>query len=140
VGDLNEFQTRKQKIDVLLKEQGWDVNDRSKIVLEVDTKQSDFTKQDYKRVNETRRNNAESKYADYLLLDSTGKPLAIIEAKRTTKDPLLGQKQAEEYADDIKAQTWNWFHKHEILKKLNYFSLLYISKLFRNRQYKINNY
>ncbi|AKB24774.1 Type I restriction-modification system, restriction subunit R [Methanosarcina sp. MTP4] len=103
--DLNEFQTRKQKIDVLLQEQGWDVNDRSKIVLEVDTKQSDFAKQDYKRVNETRRNDSESKYADYLLLDSTGKPLAIIEAKRTTKDPLLGQKQAEEYADDIKAQT-----------------------------------
>lgn len=54
--DLNEFQTRKQKIDILLKEQGWDVDDRSKIVLEVDTKQSDFKKQDYKQVNETRRN------------------------------------------------------------------------------------
>jgi len=35
--DLNEFQTRKLKIDFLLKEQGWDVNDRSKFVLEVDT-------------------------------------------------------------------------------------------------------
>jgi type I restriction enzyme R subunit len=103
--DLNEFQTRKLKIDVLLKEQGWNVDDRSKVVLEVDTKQSDFKKQDYKQVNETRRNDAESKYADYLLLDGTGKPLAIIEAKRTAKDPLSGQKQAEEYADDIKAQT-----------------------------------
>ena len=40
--DLNEFQTRKLKIDVLLKEQGWDVGDRSKVVLGVDTKQSDF--------------------------------------------------------------------------------------------------
>ena len=40
--DLNEFQTRKQKIDIFLKEQGWDVGDRSKVVLEVDTKQSDF--------------------------------------------------------------------------------------------------
>jgi len=103
--DLNEFQTRKLKIDVLLQEQGWDVGDRSKIVLEVDTKQSDFKKQDYMQVNETRRNDSESKYADYLLLDGTGKPLAIIEAKRTAKDPLSGQKQAEEYADDIKAQT-----------------------------------
>lgn len=103
--DLNEFQTRKLKIDVLLKEQGWDIGDRSKVVLEVDTKQSNFKKQDYKQVNETRRNDAESKYADYLLLDSTGKPLAIIEAKRTLRDPILGQKQAEEYADDIKAQT-----------------------------------
>ena len=40
-----------------------------------------------------------------MLLDSTGNPLAIIEAKRTAKDALMGQKQAEEYADDIKAQT-----------------------------------
>lgn len=38
--DLNEFQTRKQKIDVLLKEQGWDEDDRSKVILDVDTKAS----------------------------------------------------------------------------------------------------
>lgn len=43
VMDLNEFQTRKQKIDVLLKEQGWIVGDKSKVIIEVDTKQSDFT-------------------------------------------------------------------------------------------------
>ncbi|KKG32706.1 type I restriction endonuclease subunit R [Methanosarcina mazei] len=104
MSNLNESQTREQKIDVLLYEQGWNVTDRSKVVLEVDTKQSDFKKQDYKQINETLRNDAESKYADYLLLDGTGKPLAIIEAKRTAKDPRLGQKQAEEYADDIKAQ------------------------------------
>jgi len=40
--ELNEFETRKQKIDVLLKEQGWKVGDRSKVIQEVDTKQSDF--------------------------------------------------------------------------------------------------
>ncbi|ATU08595.1 type I restriction endonuclease subunit R [Methanohalophilus portucalensis] len=102
--DLNELETRKQKIDVLLKEHGWDISDRSKVVVEVDTKQSDFNKQVYKQVNETRKNKSESKYADYLLLDDLGDPIAIIEAKRTSKDPVLGQKQAEEYADDIKAQ------------------------------------
>jgi type I restriction enzyme R subunit len=48
---------------------------------------------------------AESKYADYILLDSAGAPLAVVEAKRTSKDPLVGQKQAEEYADDIRSQT-----------------------------------
>ncbi len=75
------------------------------MLFEVDTKQSNFKKQIYKQVNETRRNDVESKYADYMLLDKIGNPLAIIEAKRTIKDALLGQKQAEEYADDIKAQT-----------------------------------
>ncbi len=104
--DLNEFQTRLRLINVLLKEQGWDVGDRSKVITEVDTKQSNFITQDYKRVNETLRNNLASKYADYLLLDSYGYPIAIIEAKRTSKDPIISaQKQAEGYADDIKAQT-----------------------------------
>lgn len=102
---LNEYQTRLQKIDVLLQEQGWDIRNRSQVIVEVDTKQSDFTRQNYKKVHETLRNDEESKYVDYLLLDGLGDPIAIIEAKRTTKDPLLGQKQAEEYADDIKAQT-----------------------------------
>jgi type I restriction enzyme, R subunit len=103
--DLSEFETRKKKIDVLLLEQGWHVSDRLKVVLEVDTKQSDFRTQNYRTVSETLKNDLDSKYADYLLLDTQGAPIAIVEAKRTSKDPLLGQKQAEEYADDIKSQT-----------------------------------
>jgi len=103
--DLNEFLTRKEKIDVQLKEEGWDAKDKSKVWLEIDTKQSDFKGRNYKVVSETITNDEESKYADYLLLDSNGDPLAVIEAKRTSKDPILGQKQAEQYAQDIKKQT-----------------------------------
>ena len=102
--DLNELQTRKQKIDVLLREQGWDVADRASAVLEIDTKQSDFVAHRYLVVEETLRNDLESKYADYLLLDSAGAPIAIIEAKRTSIDPIRGQEQAAQYADDIKKQ------------------------------------
>jgi type I restriction enzyme R subunit len=103
--DLPEFLTRKKLIDVLLLEQGWNVSDRSRVILEVDTKQSDFVRKDYRTVADTLKNDFESKYVDYLLLDSFGAPLAIVEAKRTSKDPHVGQKQAEEYADDIKCQT-----------------------------------
>jgi len=103
--DLPEFLTRKKMIDVLLFEQGWDVSDRSRVILEIDTKQSDFVRKDYRTVADTLKNDMESKYVDYLLLDSFGAPLAIVEAKRTSKDPHLGQKQAEMYADDIKRQT-----------------------------------
>jgi type I restriction enzyme R subunit len=104
--ELNEFLTRKQMIDVMLKEQGLVVGDRTKVIVEVDTKQSDFRAQNYKTVSETLRNDMDSKYVDYLLPDSTGAPIAIVEAKRTSKDPILtAQKQAEEYANDIKAQT-----------------------------------
>ncbi len=103
--DLNEAETRKKLIDVFLKSQGWDVNDNSKVRTEIDTKQSDFNKRRYLEVSETLKNDLESKYADYLLLDDKGDPLAIIEAKRTTKDPIAGKKQAEEYAEDIFKQT-----------------------------------
>lgn len=123
---LNELQTRKTRIDVYLKEQGWDVSDSSKVRTEIDTKQSNFKDQKYLEVSETFKNDLESKYADYLLLDSNGDPLAIIEAKRTSKDPIVGKKQAEQYAEDIFNQTgkpvfiflsngdeiwfWNWNH------------------------------
>ena len=83
--DLTEFQTRKQKIDVLLKEQGWVAGDRSKVIIEVDTRQSDFRAQNYKTASETLKNDLKSKYADYLLLDSLGAPIAIVEAKRSSK-------------------------------------------------------
>jgi type I restriction enzyme, R subunit len=101
----SEARTRKEKIDPILTKAGWDMDDLSQVIVEVDTKQSDFVKRDYKTFEETFVNNEEKAYADYLLLDSRGDPLAIIEAKKTSKDPLIGQKQAEGYADDIKKQT-----------------------------------
>lgn len=56
--DLNEYQTRRQKIDVLLKEQGWRVGDRSKVIAEVDTKQSDFRTQNHKTISENLKNDS----------------------------------------------------------------------------------
>jgi type I restriction enzyme R subunit len=38
----------------------------------------------------------EHAYAGYLLLYSKGMPLAVIEAKKTSKDSVLGQKQEQE--------------------------------------------
>lgn len=102
---LSEFRTRLEKVNVLLKKSGWDTRDKTKVIQEVDTKQSNFKTRDYRTISETLKNQEDSAYADYLLLDGTGAPLAIIEAKRTSKDPVLGQKQAEDYADDIKKQT-----------------------------------
>ena len=100
-----EQQTRKDLIDPMLEKAGWKLADRTKVVLEVDTKQSDFKKRDYKVIDDTLRNEEESAYVDYLLLDSSGSPLAIVEAKRTSRDPVTGQQQAEDYAQDIKKQT-----------------------------------
>jgi len=122
-----EKQTRRDLIDKQLEKAGWDPADHTKVIQEVDTKKSDLKARDYRTRDETLREEGERAYADYLLLDSSGSPLAVIEAKKTTKDPILGQKQAEDYADDIKKQTgkdvfifltngyeiWFWNRPHE---------------------------
>ena len=131
----SEARTRKEKIDPLLKEAGWNLTDRSQVIMELDTKQSDFVKRDYKTFEDTFENNEEKAYTDYLLIDSKGDPLAIVEAKKTSKDPITGQKQAEDYADDIKKQTgqdvfifltngyeiWYWNREYEGVRPLKGF-------------------
>jgi type I restriction enzyme R subunit len=123
----SEWATRRKRIDPLLEKSGWNARDRMTVICEVDTKQSDFRVRDYKTVGDTLKNDEESAYADYLLLDDSQMPLAVVEAKRTSKDPIAGQKQAEQYADDIKKQTgkdvfifltngyevWFWNRPHE---------------------------
>ena len=42
-------------------------------------------------------------FADYVLLDPDGRPLAVVEAKRSSRDPVAGQRQAAEYADALAA-------------------------------------
>ncbi|HCE38691.1 MAG TPA: hypothetical protein DEV80_01415, partial [Alcanivorax sp.] len=37
--------------------------------------------------------------ADYVLWDDDGKPLAVVEAKKTTVDATVGKQQAKLYAD-----------------------------------------
>jgi type I restriction enzyme R subunit len=103
--EVSEAKTRKEVIDPRLAESGWDVKNPTKVLCEIDTKQSDFEKRDYKTFEETFANNQDKAYADYLLLDSKGDPLAVIEAKKTSRDPRLGQEQASEYAQDVKEQT-----------------------------------
>ncbi len=65
--ELPEWKTRLEKIDVQLEKVGWVVKDKSKVLVEVDTKQSDFKSRNYKVVSDTLKNDLESRYADYLL-------------------------------------------------------------------------
>ena len=43
-------------------------------------------------------------FVDYVLRGDDGKPLALVEAKRTRKDPRIGQQQAKLYADCLEKQ------------------------------------
>ncbi|OOM14658.1 DEAD/DEAH box helicase family protein [Clostridium saccharobutylicum] len=88
VDEISEFKTRKIYIDVELKLAGWDF------------------KKDVSEEVELfgMPNSAEKGYADYVLYGDNGKALAVVEAKRSSKDPKIGQQQAKLYADCLEKQ------------------------------------
>ena len=88
-GDISEFLTRKKYIDVDLKLLGWTFSDDVQEEVEL------FSMP----------NPEEKGYADYVLYGKDGLPLAIIEAKRTSKDPKIGTQQAKLYADCLEKMT-----------------------------------
>mgnify|MGYP003339335846 CR=1 FL=1 len=109
--DLTEFETRKQYIDIYLEEIGW---------------------QKYKNWTEEIEvkgmpNKTGLGYVDYVLWGDDGKPIGLIEAKKTTIDPKVGQQQAKLYADCLEEKynqrpiifLSNGF-KHFIWDDLNY--------------------
>ena len=89
VTEINEYETRKRYIDVELKLAGWDFNKDIREEVEV-----------AKMLNQS-----EVGYVDYVLYGDNGKPLAVVEAKRTSKDPKVGQQQAKLYADCLEKQS-----------------------------------
>ena len=91
----NEKQTRKEIIDNRLKQAAWDVNDRTQVIEEFDIIV------DKKRVREAPTPYAGHQYSDYVLLGKDGKPLAVVEAKKTSVDPAIGREQAKQYCNNI---------------------------------------
>jgi len=65
---MNESKTRKEIIDVQLKEAGWDVNDRSKVVEEYVV---DITTED--QIKEPTTKYKSNQFSDYVLLGSQKK-------------------------------------------------------------------
>ena len=90
--EYTEAQTRKNLIDVALQEAGWDVL-RNGRELEFPVTGMPITG------NNPKGNG----YVDYVLWDDNGKPLALVEAKRTSKDVEAGKHQAFLYANCLEA-------------------------------------
>ncbi len=82
--NYSEAETRDYFIDLLLREAGWT-----------------FTKvgHDTEFPVTGMPNNTGEGFVDYVLWGDDGLPLALNEAKRTKRDPRVGQRQAELYAD-----------------------------------------
>jgi type I restriction enzyme, R subunit len=86
--DYNEQETRDRYIDLLLHEAGWrleDDRDREYEVHGMPTSNG-------------------IGYVDYVLWGDDGKPLGLVEAKRTRRDPRVGRQQAKLYADCLERE------------------------------------
>lgn len=92
---MNEAKTRKEIIDSRLQQAGWNINDRSQVVLEYDIIV------DKNLVQEAPTPYAGHQYSDYVLLGRDGKPLAVVEAKKTSVDAATGREQAKQYCYNI---------------------------------------
>ncbi len=85
--DLSEFKTRKIYIDVDMKQMGWKFTGTDADV------QEEYPVEGMAGVV------GQMGYCDYVLFGKDGSPLAVVEAKRSSKDPNIGRKQAVLYAD-----------------------------------------
>ncbi|OPY68832.1 MAG: type I restriction enzyme EcoKI subunit R [Syntrophorhabdus sp. PtaU1.Bin002] len=95
---LNEAETRTQLIDQQLIKAGWISTERS-IISEYFLFSEFLAAEDPPPYSSDKTG-----FADYVLLGKDGKPLAVVEAKRTSRDALAGKRQAADYADQIKAK------------------------------------
>ena len=85
--EYTEAQTRELMIDVMLREAGWDPKGKNVEEYEVTGMPTE------KGIGKV----------DYVLWGQDGKPVALVEAKKTRVDPQKGKRQAELYANCLEA-------------------------------------
>ena len=112
--DLSEFKTRKLYIDTMLTDAGW-------------TEGKDW-------LNEVELpgmpNKSEVGYADYVLYGDDGRPLAVVEAKRTCVDVVKGRQQAKLYADLLEKK----YHRRPVIFLTNGFETRITDNLYPERK------
>jgi len=92
----SEAQTRKEIIDKRLKLAGWDVSNPVHV-----TQELDIWVGLPQGVREPETPYQGHLFADYALLSKDGKPIAVVEAKKTSVDAEIGKEQARNYAEKI---------------------------------------
>jgi type I restriction enzyme R subunit len=92
----SEAQTRKEIIDKRLKLAGWDIGNPVHV-----TQELDIWVGLPQGVREPETSYQGHLFADYALLSKDGKPIAVVEAKKTSVDAEIGKEQARNYAEKI---------------------------------------
>lgn len=93
--ELTEYKTRKIYIDAMLMDAGWTEGRDWQSEVELPGMP----------------NKSEVGYADYVLYGDDGRPLAVLEAKRTCVDVAKGRQQAKLYADLLEAK----YHRRPVI-------------------------
>ncbi|VAX01922.1 Type I restriction-modification system, restriction subunit R [hydrothermal vent metagenome] len=114
--EYSEAQTRELIIDVMLREAGWDPKARNV---------EEFEVLDCMPTQSGERTG--TGYVDYVLWGKDRKPVALVEAKRTRSDALVGKRQAELYADCLE--------KHYGQRPIIYYSNGYTTWLWDDQFY-----
>lgn len=90
-GNISEAETRKSIIDIDIKTMGWIFGKDCCV--------------EYPVVGMPEPSTTGDGFVDYVLFGDNGKPLAVVEAKKTTVDPKVGQHQAYLYANCLEQMT-----------------------------------
>ena len=138
----NEAKTRELLIDAMLIQAGWDIKDVEQVVHEMPVEHQPTT--------------TGKGAADYVLLGDNGKPLAVIEAKRSSVENLqIGREQARIYADGLEKMTgqrpvifytngyetfiWDDVHYNSYRPVYGFYSKESLDYLIYQRQYREPN-
>lgn len=147
MSDRPEARTRRELINQQLDKAGWKVG-KPGLVEELRLNDSGLSVKEplgkYKAGDE---------FADYALMGSDGKPLAIVEAKNTSRDALAGQRQAFDYAERIQRvygsepliflangrEIWFWDKGRYPLRQVSgFFNRDDLARLIFQRKYRLN--
>lgn len=91
-----EAKTRQGIINLRLKDAGWDVLDRTQVTEEF------AVRQDIEAI--AAEHPGLYGFSDYVLLGKNGKPLAVVEAKKSSVDAEIGREQAKQYCLNIQIE------------------------------------
>ena len=105
VDTISEAETRKHYIDVALAEAGWIINTNCTVEEEVTGMP----------------NPTGLGYVDYVLWGKNNLPLAVVEAKKASVDPIVGSQQAKLYADCLQ----NKYNQRPLIFTTNGFEFYY---------------
>lgn len=120
VDRISEAQTRKKYIDVELKLAGWSIG--SNCIEEVEVSGMP--------------NATGIGYVDYVLFGDNGKPLAVVEAKKASVDPIKGSQQAKLYADCLQ----NQYRKRPLIFITNGFDVYFIDDYSGHPRRKVSGF